>query len=354
MTQKYYDWQKTMSYQTGHNGEHCIVLGAKDIGKTFGLRLKCIERFIKKGEVFCEICRTMAERDDVAPGYFDKIHSTGFFSDYVFKTKNNCGYIARNPVADEKPAWKLICYFVALTNFQREKKRTFVKPKRFIFDEAVIDSKDRLHRYLKDEFLILANLLDSISREQPGDEYQYWVYYLANSVDMTCPLFRGHGINKIPKFGYHWYKNKTVLLHYVEPWDADDRRAYTLVGRMLDGHEESKVIFDNEFQDTTGKEVMRKTSNSQYKYAFVWGKMKFAIWIDQKRGLWFITSKVPKDAPNVYTLTKRDSSINYKMIEKASPLAKLLCEVYYIGGLRYESAHLRESFFEVLEFLGIR
>ena len=354
MEQKYYDWQKTMSYQTGHNGEHCLVLGAKDIGKTFGLRLKCIERFIKKGELFCEICRTMAERDDVAPRYFDKITSAGFFSDYIFKTEKNCGYIARQPVADEKPTWKLICYFVALTNFQREKKRTFVKPKRFIFDEAVIDTKDRLHHYLKDEFLILANLLDSISREQPGDDYQYYVYYLGNSVDLTCPLLRNLGINKIPKFGYSYYKNKTVLLHYVEPWDAYERRTYTLVGRMLEGHEESKVIFDNEFQDTTGKEVMRKTSNAQYKYALVWGKMRFAIWIDQKRGLWFITSKIPKDAPNVYTLTKRDSSVNYQMIAKASPLAKLLCEVYYIGGLRYESAHLRESFFEVLEFLGIK
>lgn len=351
---KYYDWQKTMSYQTGHNGEHCLVLGAKDIGKTFGLRVKCIERFIKHGELFCEICRTMAERDDVAPGYFDKITSAGFFTEYVFKTEKNCGYIARAPIADEKPEWKLICYFVALTNFQREKKRTFVKPKRFIFDEAVIDSKDRLHRYLKDEFLILANLLDSISREQPGDDYQYYVYYLGNSVDMTCPLLRNLGITKIPKFGYSYYKNKTVLLHYVEPWDADDRRAYTLVGRMLEGHDEAKVIFDNEFRDTTGKEVMKKTSNAQFKYAIVWGRIKFGVWVDMKRALWFITSKVPKDAKAVYTLTKRDSSINYQMIEKAAPLAKLLCEVYYIGGLRYESAHLRESFFEVLEFLGIK
>ena len=96
--------------------------------------------------------------------------------------------------------------------------------------------------------------------------------------------------------------------------------------------------------------MMRKTPNAQYKYAFVWGSMKFAIWIDQKRGLWFVTSKLPKDARNVYTLTKRDSSINYQMVQKASPLAKLLTEVYYIGGLRYESAHLRESFFEVLNF----
>ena len=351
---KFYDWQKTMSYQTGTNGEICFVLGAKGIGKTFGLRKICVDRFIKHGELFCEICRTNAERDDVSKGYFDKLQNAGFFKDYVFRTEKAAGYIAPIPPEGEKPEYRLCCYFVSLTNFQREKKRTFVMPRRFIYDEAVIDTKDRYHRYLKDEFLILANLLDSISRQQPDDGTQYNVYLLGNSVDMTCPYLRNFGVTKLPKFGYSFYKNKTVLLHYVEPWDAEERRTRTLVGRMLEGNAESKVIFDNEFQDTTGREVMRKTPNAQYKYCIVWGKMKYAIWVDMKLGLWFVTSKLPKGSKNVYTLTKRDSSIDYQMISKASPLMKLVSEVYYLGGLRYESAHIRESFFEVLEFLGIK
>lgn len=351
---RFYDWQKTMSYQTGTNGEHCFVIGAKDIGKTFGLRLKCIDRYIKAKEKFCEICRTKIERDEVEIGYFDKIQNEGFYTDYVFKVKQDCGYIAKRPVSDEKPEWELLCYFVALSSFQLEKKRTFVKPKRYIFDEAVIDIKDKYHRYLPDEFLILANLLDSISRQQPGDDFNYYVYYLSNSVDMTCPYFRCLGVNKIPDFGYSFYKSKTVLVHYVEPWDADERRAYTLVGRMLEGSDEGKVIFDNEFADNTGREIVRKTSNARYKYAIRWDKAVFAIWADSKQGLWFVTSKLPKGATNVYTLTKRDSSVDFQMIQKANPLARLLMDIYYIGGLRYESPSIREAFFEVLSFFGIK
>ena len=351
---KFYDWQKTMSYQTGTNGEICFVLGAKGIGKTFGLRKICLDRFIKHGEVFCEICRTNAERDEVSRGYFDKLQQVGFFADYVFRTEKAAGYIAPIPPEGEKPQYQLCCYFVSLTNFQREKKRTFVSPKRFIYDEAIIDTKDRYHRYLKDEFLILANLLDSISRQQPESDYNYYLYMMGNSVDLTCPLLRHCGINKIPKFGYSFYKDKTVLLHYVEPWDAQERKTRTLVGRMLEGNEESKVIFDNEFQDVTGREVMRKTPNAKFKFAIVWGRMRYGIWADMKQGLWFVTSKVPKASPNIYTLTKRDSSVNYQMIKKANPLMQLVSEIYYIGGLRYESAHVRESFFEVLEFLGIK
>lgn len=351
---RYYDWQATMSRQTGTNGEITLVLGAKDIGKTFGLRKVCVDRFIKHGELFCEICRTNEELKAVQHGYFDKLQNAGYFKDYIFKTEKNSGYIALKPVDDEKPVWRLLCYFVALTNFQREKKRTFVCPKRFIFDEAVIDTKDRYHRYLPDEFLIFANLLDSISRQQPNSTYNYYVYVLGNSVDLTCPYLRNFGINKIPDFGYSFYKNKTVLLHYVEPWDAADRRALTLVGRMLEGHEESKVIFDNEFSDTTGKEIARKTSNAKYNFALRWGKITFAIWIDSKRALWFVTTKTPKDAKNIYTLAKKDSSIDYQVIERSAPVIDLLTQIYYIGGLRYESPSTREAFFEVLSFIGIK
>lgn len=352
---KFYDWQSTFSRQTGTNGEICLVLGAKDIGKTFGLRLHCLDRFFKHGELFVEICRTKEEKKQVMMGYFDKLQNEGFYSDYVFKCEKGCGYTALKPPEGEKVKdWKLCCYFVSLTTFQIEKKRTFVKPARFIFDEAVIDTKDKYHNYLKDEFLILANILDSISRQQPGEDYSYKLFILGNSVDLTCPYLRNLGINKIPQFGYSFYKNKTVLLHYVEPWDANDRKTYTLVGRMLAGNEESAVIFDNEFKDTTGNEIMKKTSNAQYKYAFKWGSVTFAIWVDMKRGLWFVTSKLPKDATNIYTLAKRDSTVNYQVIQKASTLTKLLVDIYYIGGLRYESPSLREAFFEVLSFLGVK
>lgn len=351
---KFYDWDKTFSYQTGTNGEICIVLGAKGIGKTFGLRKRCVERYLKKQELFCEICRTNEEMKAVEQGYFDKLQATGFFNEYVFKVEKHCGFIALKPVEDEKPVYKLICYFVALTNFQREKKRTYVCPKRFIFDEAIIDTLDKYHRYLKNEFLILAQLLDSISRQQPDTAYNYYVYLLGNAVDLTAPYFRHNGIRKIPEFGYHFYKSKTVLLHYVEPWDSEDRKAYTLVGRMLAGDDESATVFDNRFRDDESGDLARKTPAARYAFAIRWQKATIAIWIDRKASIWYVTEKMPKDASNVYALTKRDATLDYTMIAKTSDLLKIIPAIYQIGALRYESAHLREMFFEILSFLGVK
>ena len=351
-TDDFYRWDKTFSRQVGIQGEICFVLGGKDIGKTFGLRLQCVEDYLTKKVPFVEICRTKIERDSVKVGYFDKLQYEGYYTDYEFKCEKDTGYI--NMGTAEDPDWKLICYFVALSSFQHEKKRTFVRPYRMIFDEAVIDPKDKHHRYLKDEFLILANLLDTISRQQPNDDYQYKVYMLGNSCSMVAPYFKAFGINKIPAYGYHWYNNKQVLFHYVEPWNAQERLEKTLVGRMLNGNDEAAMIFENKFVDETGGEISKKSSNAKFAYGLIYAKQRFGIWIDYKRGIFYINEYIPKDSKAIYVLAKKDGSINYQILKKADSLMQILIETYYVGGLRYSSAFIRESFHAVLDFLGIR
>lgn len=348
---KFYRWDKTFSRQTGENGEFCIVVGAKDIGKTFGLRLQCVEDYMRYKRLFCEICRTKTERDDIEAGYFDKLQNDGFYSDMSFKVEKHRGMV--NLGTDDEPLWDTICYFVALSAFQQEKKRTFLKPYRFVFDEAIIDTKDHYHRYLKDEFLILANLLDTISRQQPGGD-PYRVYLLGNACDMTCPYFRYLGIDKIPGYGYHWYNSKHTLFHYVEPWDADERKQRTLVGRLLAGDDEASMMFDNVFSDATGREIARKTSNARFAYALVFNSCRFAVWIDYKRMMFYINEDIPKGKESsTYVLTKKDGCIDYKNVSKADDLMQILKSTYYIGNLRYSSAFVRESFHELLGFLGI-
>lgn len=356
----YYDWQATLSRQTGRQGEFCIVVGAKNIGKTFGLRKQCVNDFIKRGDRFCEICRTKDEMKGVKSGYFDKLQNTGLFKEYLFKTIGQVGYIAREPEKDpetndyvERPKWQIICYFVALTAFQSEKKRTYTNVKRFIFDEAVIDRKDKYHRYLKNEFLILANLLDTISRQQPdGDQYR--VYLLGNACDLTCPYMRYLGINKIPPFGYSFWRDKSVLLHYVKPWDAEQMETQTLVGRMLSGMQEAEMVFGNVFNvDDTG-DIEPKTSAAKFAYAIKYGDNVFAVWVDYGVALAFISAKVPKDGATVFTLTKEDSTLDYVAIERTNSYLQAINRFFYAGTLRYESPALRELFLSVLDFLGVK
>ena len=192
-----------------------------------------------------------------------------------------------------------------------------------------------------------------MSRQQPGGD-AYRVYGLMNACDLTCPYFRSFGIDRIPEYGYSFYNGKHTLLHYVEPWDAKEREVGTLVGRMLAGHSESEMIFDNRFADTSNGEVQAKPSNAKYSFALSYNGQKFAVWIDYKNGLFYVNSQIPPKAKGIYTLTKADSSIDYNMVRKADSLAKILVNTFYLGGLRYESVALREKFLTVLGFFGVQ
>lgn len=48
---KFYDWKKAIDHETGSNGELCFILGAKGIGKTFGLSLHELNA---RAELTCE------------------------------------------------------------------------------------------------------------------------------------------------------------------------------------------------------------------------------------------------------------------------------------------------------------
>ena len=357
---KYYDWHATLSRQTGSQGEVCLVIGAKNIGKTFGLRKQCINDFLKSGDKFCEICRTKDEKKIVAPGYFSKFEELETFKGYIFKSNSNEGYIAIEPPRDEngeyteKPNWQQCCYFIALTMFQTEKKRTFSGIKRYIFDEAVIDNKDRYHSYLPNEYLILTNILDSISRQQPRGE-QYRVYLLGNACDLTCPYLRHLGVNKIPRFGYNFYNKKHTLLHYVKPWDSEDMKAYTVAGRMLNGlDKESAMIYDNVFNVAETGDISEKSSSAKFAFALTYNNNKFSVWLDISEGLAYICARLPKDARPIYALTKQDATIDYIAVERSSDCLKLLNRFFYSGLLRYDTPTTRELFLAVLDYLGVR
>ena len=79
---EFYDWAKTLSY----DADVTMVIGARGIGKTFGLRRQCIRDFLKDGSRFVEITRYNNELSGVSDGYFNRLSELPEFGDYMFKT----------------------------------------------------------------------------------------------------------------------------------------------------------------------------------------------------------------------------------------------------------------------------
>lgn len=351
----YYDWQKTFSY----DADVTMVVGARGVGKTFGLRMQFIRDFIKDGSRFVELTRYKNELFGVSNGYFNRVGDQKEFKDYVFKTNTSNAYIARKDSKDAKGKynWLTIGYFVALSDAQRMKKRTFDHVRRILLDEAIIDKFDRYHTYLPNEYGILANIVDTVSRERADtDGIRPRVYLLGNAVDFANPYFSAYKVSSKMEFGYKWYANKTFLLHYVESREYSQEKALgTVAGRMMTRTGEASTAINNEFQLDSKEFVERKPGRAKFMFGIYLNGNRFGIWADYEEGLYYVNSKVPRGEENkVYTLTRSDSTINMMAARRADKVMKGFCELWYLGLVRYDTLDVKMRFNEVLDIFGIR
>lgn len=347
----YYDWNKTLAY----DADITMVVGSRGIGKTYGLRLQAIRDYIKKGYRFVEVVRFKTELSGVQNGYFNRITSNAEFNGYFFKTDNNMAFIGTKE-EDNKIHYNLIGYFVALSQSQQLKKRTFDNVKRIIFDEAVLDKNDRYHRYLPREFSTLANIVDTVSRERPDiDCIKPRLYLLGNALDVMNPYFMAYDIG-VPEFGYSWHKSKTMLLHYVKDDEYSKNKAInTVAGRMLNGTEEGSISNDNEFARVNDDFIMKKTKQAKFSFGIIYNNYKYAVWEDWINGYYFVTTKIPNNSAGpIFSLTLNDNRLNYIAAKKAENALKGFTEMHYAGIIRYESIPVRERFKEILSLFGVR
>lgn len=341
---EFYDWHRTFSYS---KVRWVIVISARGYGKTYGLRMQCVKDYIKRKRRFVEFVRHKSEVQAVGRGYFEKFKELGEFEGYEFKYESNQFYIQR-PGKDE---WELIGYLVALTDEQILKKLTFARVKRFIFDEGLIEHKDRYKRYLPREFERLVGARSSITRETPDNPSDSVVYILGNAVDVTCPHFEALGITKIPKYGRHTYRGGDVLLDYVEPIYYDEYMEKTAIGRAMKGKSEGDTIFKNEFAGEHQELVEPKPKGSKFWRGYVYCGHTFALWLSGDNYC-HVTDKAPKTA-KLKAFTLDDDSINFDLIRRSGQDAKQLRQLFYYKLYRYENALIRERFADMLTGLGI-
>lgn len=352
----YYDWNNTLSY----DADVTMVVGARGIGKTYGLRLQFIRDYLNSGFKFVELTRHKNQLFDFTNTYFSRIIENDEFPDYIFRTTTKNAYIAKKPKSeDEKIKWEICGYFRSLTEAQDIKKQTFSKVKRILLDEAIIDKRiDRYHRYLANEYSVLAGIVDSVSRERPDtpNALRPRVYLLGNACDLLNPYFGVYGIGEEPKIGYSWHAGKTMLLHYVKDVEyAEAKNADTVAGRMLDNTLDGLVASSNEFLRQSNDFVFEKPKHAKFQMGVVYMERQYGIWVDEQEGFYYINRKIPKNTKQpVFALTASDNKVNYIAARKAETALKGFTELYYLGIVRYETALIKTEFIEILTLFGVR
>lgn len=358
---RYYDWQPTLSY----DADLTIVVAERNIGKTFGLREQFIRDYLQREERFAQVCRYRNSIAGIAAGFFDKImldtkdaklqewrdeeHPCWRLENGIYQI----GHVLEN---GKRTDWRTMGFFTHLSVKQASKERTFAHVRRICMDEAIIEPEDlRYRNYMPDEWGNLASIVSSVAREQKGIGHKPNVYLLANAADIINPWFRKLRIATVPKYGKHWYRNKTVLLDYVDPSQYDRRDdTDTVAGRMLADHAGGSMASANVFENAHDAFIGKRTRGAQYECAFIYRGRVYAIWTDWSAGLSFVSSKWIEGAGNMYALTTRDNRPNYLAAKESRRAMSQMIERYGYGLLRFENVSLREGFAQMMRDFGIR
>lgn len=345
---QFFEWGKVLSFQAPIT----MVVGARGLGKTYGLRKACIEQFLKKGVCFVEVARFKSEQKQVQRGYFDRVGQE--FTGCEFEVRGSEGFVWRGKTTEKgKKLWERVCYFVSLTELQTTKKRTFDNVKNIIFDESVIDRTDRYHRYLPNEWELLAGLVDSCSRERGDSKIHPSLFLLGNAVDLSNPYFQRIGLMEAPSVGFHWYLKKLFLLVVPEASEySKAKEESTLAGRMLAGTAAGQAANWNQFSQEFEGVIAPKPSSARFEVGLRWKEQDFGLWFDDREGRYYVTSRIPPHG-KCLALSIGQVAVNQPLVQKNASFLRSIVSLASIDGLRFESLGLRSQFFTACGLLNL-
>ena len=347
---KYYDWNKTLSY----NADVTIVVGARGIGKTYGLRKHCIKYYIKKGYKYVEVVRYKIQISSFIKNYFGRLSTDDSFKKYEFKTEGDTGYIRLkdDTLKKEENPWQPFMYVVALTDSQKLKTRTFDHVKYIIFDEFILDKKmKQFYKYLPCEVAVLQDIVDTISREtiETKEADKVKVILMGNALDALNPYFVKFNLYKDLKKGkYRRFNNKRGLLHYVEVPDDYKVTKQNSVAFVFDDKQTSEVAANNEFyamQNTSF--IAEKTERAKCMCNIRDSNGVISLWCDVVENKLYCVSKEVPNVPSI-ALTHEVADSNNIIARRTNKIIKLMIDMFYVNCLYYDDKSTQLKVFQIL------
>lgn len=332
----FYDWSKILTYDCNVS----IVIGARGIGKTYGIRKFCIKNdFLKRGKQYIEIIRYKNQKPNFMANYFGRLALDEDFKNYEFKVTGDKGFIRLKSENDENK-WLSLMRCVALTEAQQLKTQTFNNVRRIIFDECILDPRMKQYiRYIPDEVSILQDVIDTISRETEATENKdkVRVMMLGNSLDALNPYFCKWNLYQDLKPGITVFNNGKCVLDYV-PYNEDYfKMKNNSVAFTFAEKNESDMAGKNEF--TQLKEngfIVQKSQKAKCRYNITDGLKTFSVWADVYEDKIFILNREIHGLPTIAVTLDAGNPSNI-VAKRQNRIIKLLIDLLYSNKLYFDS-----------------
>lgn len=328
----HYNPQKLLSYNRIMN----FIIGARGLGKTFGMKAYAINRFLKKGEQFVYVKRHKTDLKRV-DNYFDDIMYENKFSGVEFEAKGK----------EFKINGHVAGWAIPLSTWQKEKSNAYPHVSTVIFDEFVRE-KDT-SSYLPNEVEALLNLLDTIFRDRTNVR----CFCLSNSVSLVNPYFIYFDL--IPNTNKRYNAYKDIVVEIPDSIEFANERRKTPFGSLISGTEYGNMSLENEFVNDSEVFIEKRSKQSKFKFAFLYNDMRMGVWVDVNEGLMYVSQDYDPDTRWLYAMTKHDQNENSMLMSQWKQnyhLAKLI-SAFKNGFLRFDNAVIRNLCYEMFNKMNI-
>lgn len=326
----YYNPNKMLSYNRILN----FIIGARGIGKSYGMKEFPIKRFLKYGEQMIYVRRYKTELKKIG-NYFDDIKEA--FPDHKFVVKGRQLFI------DDK----LYGWAIPLSAWQSEKSNAYPNVSTIIFDEFIREKDNS--GYLPNEVSALLNLMDTVFRDRDNVR----TVCLSNAVSVVNPYFLYFNIQ--PNINKRFNAYQSLLVEIPDSKDFSDQRRKTRFGELIDGTEYGDMSLDNEFTNDSQVFIEKRSKASKYQFSVVFNGMKFGIWVDTTLRAMYMSTDDDPSSKHVYALTTSD--LNEKTLLmigwKNNYHLKKLVSAFKNGMLRFDNQVVRNTGYEMFKKMNI-
>lgn len=335
----YYNYNRLNS----HNALFNFVITERGLGKSYGAKKMCVQKFMKGEGQFMLIRRYENELQLNLQTFWQDISRDPDFEGLVFGIKRG-KKLSKFTIDGE------VCGFaVALSTSSSIKSTPFPDVTSIVFDEFIVDKGNI--RYLKNEVEGFFELYETVARTRTNVK----AYFLGNAISSTNPYFSydwGDGLHLSLPYGgseFKKFKDGLILVNYAKNSAYREAKKETPFGKIIAGTKYSDYAIDNKWLRESAAFIGKKDGTAKFWNILILNGDKYGVWRGSGGRFWVSTDYDP-NCPCVFTINDGDHNENTILIKaRTSPWFKFLIEAYRNGTLIFEGQNVKNLVMPFIE-----
>lgn len=312
-----------------------FTIGARGIGKTFGMKEHLVKRFKKHGKQFVYLRRYKPELKKIQ-NFFNDVKIK--FPDTEFKVKGREFYIDG----------KLAGWAVPLSTWQSEKSNAYPDVETIFYDEFIREKDNS--GYIPNEVEALLNFMDTVFRNRENVK----TVCASNSVSVVNPYFLYFGL--VPNIKKRFNAYESIVIEIPDAKEFADERRKTKFGKLIDGTDYAEMSLDNNFVNDSSTFIEKRSKESKFVFSIVYSGMTLGIWVDVELGLLFVSTDHDPSTKIKIALTTDDLQENMMLMTnyKNNYYLNKMVSAFKKGYLRFDNQVLRNVGYEMLKKMRVQ